>query len=49
MLYGVTTDGTIVTIDVKTGQATMKSKMSEALKSGVTATVDFNPWRTGCA
>ena len=43
MLYGVTTDGTIVTIDVKTGQATMKSKMSEALKSGATATVDFNP------
>jgi hypothetical protein len=43
MLYGITTDGTIVTIDVKTGQATMKSKMSEALKSGVTATVDFNP------
>jgi Domain of unknown function (DUF4394) len=30
-------------VDVKTGQATMKSKMSEALKSGVTATVDFNP------
>src|ERR671924_328761 len=25
------------------GQAAMKSKMSEALKSGVTATVDFNP------
>jgi hypothetical protein len=43
MLYGVTTDGTIVTIDVKTGQATMKSKMSETLKPGVTATVDFNP------
>jgi hypothetical protein len=43
MLYGITTEGTIVTIDVKTGQATMKSKMSEALKSGVTATVDFNP------
>src|SRR5712672_3485415 len=43
MLYGITTDGTIVIIDVKTGQATMKSKMSEALKSGVTATVDFNP------
>jgi len=36
MLYGVT-------IDAKSGQATMKSKMSETLKPGVTATVDFNP------
>jgi hypothetical protein len=32
-----------VTIDVKSGQATMKSKLSEALKAGVTVTVDFNP------
>jgi hypothetical protein len=29
MLYGVASDGAIVTIDVKTGQATMKSKLSE--------------------
>jgi Domain of unknown function (DUF4394) len=43
MLYGVAADGTIVTIDVKTGEATMKSKMSELLKAGVTATADFNP------
>jgi Domain of unknown function (DUF4394) len=43
MLYGVAGDGTIVTIDPKSGQAAMKSKMSEALKPGVTATVDFNP------
>ena len=43
MLYGVTSDGTIVTIDAKSGQATMKSKMSEMLKPGVVATVDFNP------
>jgi len=43
MLYGVTGDGNIVTIDVKSGQATMKSKLSEMLKSGVVATVDFNP------
>src|SRR4051812_48058714 len=43
MLYGLTADGTIVTIDVKTGKATMKSKISETLKSGVTASVDFNP------
>jgi hypothetical protein len=43
MLYGVAGDGTIFTIDIKSGQATMKSKMSETLKPGVTATVDFNP------
>jgi hypothetical protein len=43
MLYGVASDGTIVTIDVKTGQATMKSKLSEPWKAGVTTTVDFNP------
>jgi 3D (Asp-Asp-Asp) domain-containing protein len=43
MLYGVAGDGTIFTIDIKSGQATMKSKMSETLKAGVTATVDFNP------
>jgi Domain of unknown function (DUF4394) len=43
MLYGVAGDGNIVTIDVKSGQATMKSKLSEMLKPGVMATVDFNP------
>ncbi len=43
MLYGVAGDGTIVTIDPKSGQATMKSKMSEMLKPGVGASVDFNP------
>ncbi len=43
MLYGVTSDGAIVTIDAKTGQAMMKSRLSEMLKPGVTATVDFNP------
>ena len=43
MLYGVTSDGNIVTIDPKSGAATQKSKLSETLKSGVTATVDFNP------
>jgi hypothetical protein len=43
MLYGVASNGNIVTIDVKSGQATMKSKLSEALKQGVTVTVDFNP------
>ena len=43
MIYGVTTDGMIVTVDAKTGQATMKSKLSDVLKAGVVATVDFNP------
>jgi Domain of unknown function (DUF4394) len=43
MLYGVAGDGTIVVIDAKSGQAAMKSKMSEALKPGVSVTVDFNP------
>jgi hypothetical protein len=43
MLYGVTADGNIVTIDPKSGQATMKSKLSETVKPGVTVTVDFNP------
>ena len=43
MLYAVTADGSIDTIDAKSGQATMKSKLSETLKAGVTVTVDFNP------
>jgi hypothetical protein len=43
MLYGISSDGTIVTIDVKTGQASMKSKLSEPWKAGVTTTFDFNP------
>jgi hypothetical protein len=42
-VYGVTTDGWIVTIDPKSGKATQKSKLSEMLKPGVMATVDFNP------
>jgi hypothetical protein len=43
MIYGVTGDGSIVTIDAKSGQATPKSKLSEMLKPGVTPSVDFNP------
>jgi Domain of unknown function (DUF4394) len=43
MIYGVASDGAIVTIDAKTGQATMKSRLSEMLKTGVVVTVDFNP------
>jgi hypothetical protein len=43
MLYGVSTDGNVVTIDPKSGQATMKSKLTETVKAGVVVTVDFNP------
>lgn len=43
MLYGVTTDGTVVTIDTKTGMATVKSKLETFVKSGIAVTVDFNP------
>ena len=43
MLYAVTADGGIYTVDPKSGQATMKSKLSETLKAAVTVTVDFNP------
>jgi hypothetical protein len=43
LLYGITSDGTIVTIDLKSGQATKKSKLSEAWKSGIATTIDFNP------
>src|SRR3954469_24758835 len=43
MLYALAADGGIYTVDAKTGAATMKSKLSETLKAGVTVTVDFNP------
>ncbi len=43
MLYGVTADGGIVSIDPKTAQATPKSKLTEMLKPGVMASIDFNP------
>lgn len=42
-LYGITGDGTVVTIDPKSGEATNKSKLTEAWKSGITTTIDFNP------
>ena len=43
MIYGITSDGTIVTIDLQSGQSTSKAKLSEAWKSGITTTIDFNP------
>ncbi|HEY5795761.1 MAG TPA: DUF4394 domain-containing protein [Bosea sp. (in: a-proteobacteria)] len=42
MLYALTTDGTIYTVD-SAGKATMKSKMDTVLASSAMATVDFNP------
>lgn len=43
MLYGVVSDGSVVTIDPMTGAATAKSKLDTMLGAGITATVDFNP------
>ena len=43
MLYAVGADGGIYTVDMKTGKATMKSKLETTLKAGTWATVDFNP------
>jgi hypothetical protein len=43
MLYGVTSNGQVGTLDPKTGVFTKKADLSEKLKSGVTATIDFNP------
>ena len=44
MLYGITADGTIWTIDAATGKATQKSKLDMPLPGGTQPmTVDFNP------
>ncbi len=43
MLYGVTADGKILTIDPATGKTTMKSQISEKLPTGVDIVIDFNP------
>jgi outer membrane protein assembly factor BamB len=43
MLYAVSTDGTVYTVDAKSGQASMKVKLETTLPAGVTASVDFNP------
>ena len=42
-LYGVVADGTVVTIDLASGKATMKSKLETMLPAGTMATIDFNP------
>jgi hypothetical protein len=43
MLYGVTSDGNIVTIDARTGEAKMKSKLSQPWTKTSATTFDFNP------
>ncbi len=42
LLYALSTDGTIYTVDAA-GKATMKSKMDTVLAASAMATVDFNP------
>jgi len=42
-LYGVAADGTIVTVDAKTGKWEKKSQVSEKLPAGATFSIDFNP------
>ena len=43
MLYGVFADGTLASIDPKSGVATKVSTLATRLAEGVSATVDFNP------
>jgi len=43
MLYGLVSDGTVVTIDLATGKATAKSKLDNMLPAGVNGAIDFNP------
>jgi hypothetical protein len=43
MLYGLTSDGVIWTIDSSSGKATQKSKLDMPLPTGGMITVDFNP------
>ncbi len=43
MLYGVTTNGWIVTIDTKTGETAKKLELTEKLDPKLPAVVDFNP------
>ncbi len=43
MLYAVGADGGIYTVDLKTGKATMKSKLEKNVDAKSMVTVDFNP------
>ncbi|WP_293866803.1 DUF4394 domain-containing protein [uncultured Alsobacter sp.] len=42
-LYGLSADGSVVTIDAMAGKATVKVKLETMLPAGTGATVDFNP------
>ncbi len=43
MLYAIAVDGTVYTVDAKSGQATMKVKLETMLPASASATIDFNP------
>lgn len=43
MLYGVVSDGSVVTIDLASGETMQKSTLATMLDAGVTPIVDFNP------
>ncbi len=43
MLYGLAADGTVVTLDARTGKATPRVKLETMVASGTWATMDFNP------
>ena len=42
-LYALASDGTVATIDLVSGKATLKSKLDTPLPAGVQLSVDFNP------
>jgi hypothetical protein len=43
MLYGIAADGNIVAIDMKSGKATVKSKLAETWEQAGATIFDFNP------
>ena len=43
MLYGLATDGTVMTLDPASGKATVRSKLDMMVPAGTWATMDFNP------
>lgn len=42
-LYGLVSDGSVVTINPSNGKATFRVKLTQTLPAGVRASVDFNP------
>lgn len=43
MLYGLAVDGTVVTLDTRSAQATVRTKLEAMVPAGTWATMDFNP------